>query len=256
MQTARKARPILNKHNEALLESWFPYRNERANYLMNVSRATRTIYMEVPKVACSTIKRTFQKIESEALGKPNIDDVHNKPDSPLISPLRTHDDIEEIYKESFVFSYVRNPFTRILSCYLDKIAGSQWERDIRLPQLGFDPKDAVSFVEFLLAVKKQNPVNMDIHWSPQTTLLSRERFHYDFIGRFENFSESFNKLVSFCTSRLETPREFEVINHNWHKTAAKAKLAEHYNDQVKALICEIYEEDFENFLYCKELAFI
>ena len=104
-----------------ILDKSFCYPPEKANYLINISKTYKYVYLETPKVACSTIKRTFQKAEVTALGGEVAKNIHDKNLSPLLSPLDIQNGLDSMFEgdEFFRFSFVRNPYSRILSAYLD-----------------------------------------------------------------------------------------------------------------------------------------
>src|SRR5688572_11911209 len=157
---------------DRVLQRDFPrVRPERLNYLVNISLKLRYLYVEVPKVACSSIKRTLQQLEDENRSPP--EDVHDRDASPLMAPY----DSLSLYLSAQHdprfrrFAFVRNPFTRTLSCYLDKCVQSPWERARLLPELGLSGDTIPTMHEFLLAVQRQPTPQMDIHWLPQAVIL-------------------------------------------------------------------------------------
>ena len=170
------------------LESIFPYPYKTANYLINVSNKHKYIYFETPKVACSTIKKTLQLLEVDGEREKLADNVHDKLATPLLSPMQLVNSLSHHIETHFTFGFVRNPYSRILSCYLDKIIGNQWEKDRRLPKIGYDPSDELTFVEFLNAIRKYPVEEWDIHWMPQVVLLAHGKIDLDFVGKQERFS--------------------------------------------------------------------
>ena len=228
------------------LKELFPYPYGAANYLINVSNKHRYIYFETPKVACSTIKRTLQSFEVDNDVDKLAKDVHDKAKSPLLSPMSLANPISRHIKTHFTFGFVRNPYSRLLSCYLDKIAGSEYERNIRLPKIGLDPSDDISFSDFLRAVKTYPVGEWDIHWMPQTILLAHDKIDLDFIGRQETFAPDFNKVLAFLNKE---ERSTEIINTNWHSVGANKKLEQYLTKEARELISEIYYDDFKAYGY-------
>lgn len=231
---------------EIWLKEHFPYKLGTANYLINVSNKNKFIYFETPKVACSTIKRSLQSLEigSEAT---LADDVHDKSKSPLLSPLSLANPLSQHIKTHFKFGFVRNPYSRILSCYLDKIVGNQWEKDRRLPKLGYAPSDNLSFVDFLKAVKTFPIQEWDIHWMPQTILLSHDKIDLDFIGKQETFDSDFSRVLHYLNG--EKQEEEKIVNVNHHSVNANKKLEKYLNKEAQDLVKEIYYDDFKAYGY-------
>lgn len=230
------------------LTSYFDYKPGTANYLINVSERYGLVYVETPKVGCTTIKRFLQEIEAEP-GADLPGNVHDKKNSPVQSPNSSQYTVDQILGGArFVrFSFVRNPYTRIVSAYLDKIVTNQWEKQRRLPPLGYDPNDEVEFHDFLKSISRYPPERMDIHWMPQHTILRPDRIDYEFMGRFETFTESFQYFVEqFLPTHLNrVPTE----NAAKHRTNADARVKELVGPKEDALIRQLYEQDFKTFDY-------
>jgi hypothetical protein len=100
------------------LEKTFGYPADEVDYLCNIGRRYPFLYFEVPKVACSSIKRTLQLLEAtREIGAPS--NIHDKKNSPLIGPLSSGLTYEQLFTSSNLirFAFVRNPYSRSLSCY-------------------------------------------------------------------------------------------------------------------------------------------
>lgn len=213
------------------------------------------MFVEVPKAGCSVVKRVLQYSEVGGEGIDPDASVHDRSLSPLAAPISDGFDLDELFgcpTPWFRFSFVRNPYSRALSCYLEKIAGEQWLRDIRLPGLGFDPSDDVSFAEFLRRVSVQEHRDMDIHWAPQHHLLSLRKVQYGFLGRFETFQADLRRLVDILG--LDVPDEL-LERRTAHVTAAAQKLHDYYDDETLDLVQEIYRKDFDLLGYGRDLRF-
>ena len=87
---------------------------------------------------------------------------------------------------------------------------------------------------------------MDIHWAPQSFLLNPNSINYDFIGRFENFSEDAKTV--FDMLNLEAPDELFNFG-KWHSTSASDNFNKYYGPEEKKLVEQIYAEDFLAFGY-------
>ncbi len=229
------------------LESIFPYSYRTANYLINVSNKYKYIYFETPKVACSTIKKTLQLLEVDGDREKLPDDVHEKHSTPLLSPMQLVKPLSHHIETHFTFGFVRNPYSRILSCYLDKIIGNQWEKDRRLPKIGYDPSDELTFVEFLNAIKTYPIAEWDIHWLPQVALLAHDKIDLDFIGRQERFDSDFKQVLHYVNGGEKTAGE--IVNVNHHSVGANKKLEKYLDNESEALIKEIYYDDFRAYGY-------
>lgn len=232
---------------------YFAYRRGRVDYLTHLSVRHRAVFVEVPKTGCSVVKRVLQYSEVEGRGFDPAVSVHDRSISPLVAPVSRGDDLAEVFGDPspyFRFSFVRNPFTRALSCYLEKIAGEQWLREKRLPDLGFDPEEEVSFVDFLRRVAEQPRRQMDIHWAPAHFLLGLGAVRYDFLGRFENFQADLQRVIDVLG--LEVPADLPR-QRTAHVTGAGQRLREHYDGEAVELVRHIYRGDFDALGYGSDL---
>ncbi|MGQ3487949.1 sulfotransferase family protein [Roseovarius pacificus] len=224
------------------LKALFANRPATANYLVHWTRGRNYIYVETPKVACTTIKHDLQM---DATGEPVTGNVHDRDASPLLRITDAPGEFKALNDDpdTFKFCFVRNPFSRALSCYLDKFVTNEWERQRLSGQLGFDPETPPTFIEFLEAVRAQDDMERDIHWATQTFLLRPRRYKYSFIGRFELFGPQFESIKAFLG--INVPSR----NVSRHATGASGKLDEFMTENAVSLIKEIYEFDFNNFGY-------
>ena len=109
------------------------------------------------------------------------------------------------------------------------------------------PDAQISLLQFLQAISKRKPEQMDIHWMPQTVLLQPDKVRYGMIGRLENFDADFSAIMQrIAPSFVET---YGAFNHSPHRTGAAEKLAELVGPQEEALIRQIYADDFAVFGY-------
>ncbi len=209
-----------------------------------VSKDYKFIYGETPKVGISTIKKTLaEKIFKRDI---NINDLHNREVYPLKTPNRM--DLEKKDFETFYkFAFVRNPYTRILSAYLDKIKRYREEKDGILRFLGLTDKDThITFHTFLETLEKMDPKLMNAHFRPQYLQLCYPEVNYNFIGRFERLTEDIDTVLSKIFNE-----NTEVKTLKPHQTGAseKDKLLKFYSKREIQLVQNIFAQDFIYFDY-------
>jgi hypothetical protein len=229
----------------------FGYPGDEVDYLCNIGRRHRFLYFEVPKVACSSIKRTLQMLEATSeLGAPS--NIHDKKNSPLVGPLSSGLTYEQLFISSDLmrFAFVRNPYSRSLSCYLEKIVSIESERRHHQKLLGFSQAEPVTFLEFLLAVDKISDRNREIHWKSQAGLIKDSSIQYHYIGRFEQLEGDFRHALTQIGVQPEAI-SLETVTH--HATNAQSKLKEFFGPAEMALVQKIYEADFRRYNYPLEL---
>jgi len=208
------------------------------------------VYLSVPKAACSTLKLTLQRME---LDDPAYQParVHARKGSPLASPTRLGAErVAALLADDAVlkFAFVRNPYTRLLSAYLDKIARRGKDRAQRLQDLGFDPQTRtreLPFSRFVQRIAEQSDYEMNPHWRPQSAQLLLARIDYGFLGRVESLEADLARLDGLLGGRL---LPFYAVRDR-HGTGAQALLRRHYDRATRRLVRERFAADFERFGY-------
>ena len=248
------------------IEKFYQYMPKREfEYHIHISEQNSYIYFETPKVACTTVKSILQDLEDLTQGKNPLKKehsiIHNKKISPLLSPsdigiekfsAMLNDD------KVFKFCFVRNPYTRVLSAFLNKINqhnGLQNKKISEILKLSGNTK--ITFLQFLEAVKTQSSVEMDPHWRPQTNQLFYGLVNYHFIGRFENFNDDLEKVINEISLHCHNKHKKDIFNNLTYqrrgdKTHANSKYNDFYSDNLRNLAFSIYEQDFQCFGYSKD----
>lgn len=214
-----------------------------------ISLRNKFFYAEVPKVACSTIKRMLICAEyGEKVDFGDFEFIHYREFTPLLT-IRQIGSLDRFFARQDVvkFSFVRNPYTRLLSCYLDKIVGNAGQKNQISIQLGYgDGSDQpISFEEFVDAILVQAPMHMDPHWRIQYDQTFHQGINYDFIGRFERLEEDLRHVISLIG--IDFDRYYEVTRP--HITGANEKLKQYYTPAIQEKVYQKYKLDFETFGY-------
>lgn len=230
------------------LERFFRYPTQTVDYVSHISERFKYFYLANPKVASTGALRALQLAEVDGDQSRVPEFVHERAASPLQAFSNTSRSAEEILGSPhfFRFTYVRNPFTRVLSAYIDKIETEAPERERLLPLLGFVPGKPPSFIEFLRAVQAQRDDWRDIHWTTQSRLIQANNIGYSFIGRFESFSTTFPLLLDHLgIDRAHHDTSARPV----HATSANARVLEYIGPEEREVIISIYHADFVGFAY-------
>ena len=225
------------------------------NYSVNISLKYKYMYVETPKVACSTIKTILQRMELEDPGfqRDDFEDLHNRDFSPLLRPQQVGNlDVLFERKDIFKFCFVRNPYTRLLSCYLDKIKGCKQQKVQVLRQLGSGQDDLdkeITFAEFVGAVIDQPVSCMDPHWRHQYYQTFQENIHYDFIGRFEKIDHD----LIIALDKISNSYNKYFGKECRHSQQTSRQLTSYYNEQLRKQVLSKFEIDFRHFNYDENL---
>ncbi|MEM7019044.1 MAG: sulfotransferase family protein [Pseudomonadota bacterium] len=158
------------------------------------------VYIEIPKVACSSFKIALADLLGMDLG-----DWEGNPhvaDFPNLAWQETYD--EPLFPGLFAFAFVRNPWGRLVSCYRDKIGGgvSDFTSFSIRPGVadclaGFEEFTAgMSFEEFAMAVASIPDTDADEHFRSQYTFIANEsrEIAIDFVGRYESLTSDLDAL--------------------------------------------------------------
>ena len=233
------------------------------------------IYRVVPKCACSSIGQIMFYSDH---GRYFDGDIHDAQDGiHKWSQDRSHRPIEEAVRghSALTFTCVRNPYSRILSSFFDKIAGIQrngkryrgnllpqlaqrYGVDVGSPENGFDFDQIASFRRFLLfardTIRWRRPMDPDIHWSAVSSHVAT------FIangGRYDHifFTEDFDAGMQRVLDATETPVKVDVAEvprfneSEGHGPKRAHPISAYFDDLSRHLMWEIYKRDFQLFRY-------
>lgn len=219
----------------------FDPRRLRQNLLVN--HAKEYVFIDNPKSASSTVKRELWDLE-RAEGR--------KEGEPL--PTAIHGDrfLKTSYgpeiRNYFSFAVVRNPYSRVLSAYLDKIDSERAAGRIFRKQARIANEAAVTFPEFVRTISASTPIEDDRHWTLQVDNLLQGSFRIDLLGSVENL----DRFLATFAARYQV----EKVNpgRSTHATGAVEKISRYYDEETRQLVAEKYRRDFETFGYSFELA--
>lgn len=251
-----------------------------------INRERRFIYCFVPKVACSSLKRWFVRVAgvSPADVAPNIHVFVANNFSLERLPRREADKFLRS-KDYYRFAFVRNPFARLVSAYLNKIVvpegpglapikrvqrGRIWELRKRLPYVrlrlstgsGADFQQGITFREFVHHVAHStSPGRLDTHWRPQSLLLGE--VEYDFLGLMENMRPDFEQVCRDLGLESDLP----VTNNSrigslqgptdcyadWSTSNLRAldsypPFERFYTPELKEVVHRLYRQDWDAFV--------
>lgn len=138
-------------------------------------------------------------------------------------------------EDYFKFVFVRNPWDRILSTFLNKaVKGADKKNQLKR----YSPFKDSSFGEFVYSIK-----NSDVDHE-ERRIRSQLKFvpdYVDFIGKFENITADMNRVCE----EIGIPFDgFPRINKTEHK-----HYTEHYDDETREIVAQKYARDIEYFGY-------
>lgn len=235
-----------------------------------VTPSQSVAYRVIPKCACSTIGQILYYSDHGTFFDGDIHDAqtgmmkwNQEENRDAISKAVTDPNI-------LTFTCVRNPYTRILSSFFDKICGIQRNgnryRGNLVPrlteqygvQVDGDFDQIKSFRRFLLfardTIKFRRPMDPDIHWSAMAghaATLVVNGGHFDSIVTVENFKDDMKSVMSKVDAAyhldIDTMPRFNESEGHGPKRAHD--VADYFDDLSMHLVQDIYGRDFAAFNY-------
>jgi hypothetical protein len=205
------------------------------------------VYIEIPKVACSSIKIALAGLLGIDLGPAN-----GNPHEVAFPTLSATPSGAELYPGLFSFGFVRNPWDRLVSCYRDKILGEVPDFTAFHPTRGiahclarFEAfRPAMTFRDFVRVVADISDDDADDHFRAQRTFVSNAAgdIAVNFIGRFENLASDFSRVAeTLGLPGLELTRAQAL--------RAKRRYAEFYSAETRSIVATRFREDIHLFGY-------
>ena len=230
----------------------------------------KVVYRVVPKCACSTIGQIMYFGDHGAYFDGDIHDAEQGIHKWNMDNSRDAIRNAIVGGEAYVFASVRNPYARILSSFMDKIAGiqrnGQYYRGDLVPKLkrtygvevegDFD--QIKSFRRFLLfvrdTIKFRQPMAPDIHWSSMSghiSTLVENGGKLDRIISTENFAKEMVEVES-SYSKANRPVLDPMPRFNESSGHGPKRLynyEDYFDDLSQHIVYDIYKRDFELFKY-------
>jgi len=146
----------------------------------------------------------------------------------------------------FKFSFVRNPYERLYSCWWSKF-GRHNSYDKLTCTYGVEQyishgDEAMSFESFVKNVIANCDVSDDktnSHYASLVSLFPREEL--DFVGRVENLQQDFGVVCD----KIGIPKQ-QLPHKNKHK---HGHYTEYYDDETRGIVAQKYAKDIEYFGY-------
>ena len=192
-----------------------------------ISHDKKLVFIHIPKCAGCSINKAFGLKVHAGTGHAGW-----KGHAPFIK------------KGYFCFTYVRNPWDRIVSLYhyfFNMKQGHQWYgQNHKLANIVGE----LDFKEFCERLDEFQKCGWSgIHFVPACNFLRnmKNEINLDFIGRFEHIKEDFIKL---CDKLGLKQQSLPHSNRSQHRN-----YTEYYNDETKQIVETKYKKDIEQFDY-------
>ncbi|MEA2020644.1 MAG: sulfotransferase family 2 domain-containing protein [Patescibacteria group bacterium] len=191
------------------------------------------IFVHVPRTGGSSIERHI-------CWKNNFPVVGHDTRKPNYKYLK---DRPRLYnKDNFIFTFVRNPWDRLVSAffYLNEGGGNPKDEKDRKKYLAKYEGNFKKFVKDAFANKK---ILEQIHFKPQYKWIcnNNKELLIDFVGKFENFNKDLDKLSKKLEIELDYPPVSNKSDHKFYR--------DYYDEETKRIIKNAYKKDVALFNY-------
>lgn len=199
-----------------------------------IDRHNKFIFSHIPKNAGQSIEKAlgisnYRSVNYESLIGP-CRDLEKFPYQPFFLQHLTLSEFKKYFQikieEYFCFSVIRNPWSRAVSSFVH-------EKKHHASKI-----KNCSFLEFL-----KNPQHVDPSHSllQHEFLFEGEKKLFDFLIKFENLQEDFNKVCQI----LNIPKKILPKENSGNKKHYK----EYYNSESFDIVSEKFSKDIETFNY-------
>ena len=203
------------------------------------------LYGRVPKVANSSIKAALCRL----LKSPQEKGVRTTADSfwrtgtnGQTSMLSNHD-ARMCRGTHFSFSFVRNPFDRLVSAYNNKLIELE-QIPGRMQAMGLE--HSMPFGDFLSVVAATSDDDLDIHLLPQSSILClKGQLIPNFVGHLETMGQDW-ALLQQLLRRERLPQLGKLPEKNVRCNANDRDVPRYFEDPgLVRLVAERYGNDLE-----------
>lgn len=194
-------------------------------------------FIAVPKNANTTIQTMVLKKFGLPFDARDYDTVH-------VASMKFSVSKEKLFnkrKDIFILGITRNPYSRLVSCYNNKIVDEEHGMTILYSPVLYRN---MSFDTFARRICKMPDWLSDNHFKSQTHFLFyKDKQLYTYIGKIEKFDE----LVQILRDKFDLPAPV-TLNVSKNKT----NWRDFYTPDLARMVYKRYKKDFELFGYKDE----
>ena len=212
---------------------------------------SKSIYTYIPKNMCSTLRASVAVANKVInFNEHDIQWIHSNNDAFVAT-------LSDLINAQFTFVIIRNPYSRIVSFYLDAITKPQFTIDMQKTIPHFDLQK-MSFTNFLDFISEDYLYYSD-HWQPQSNFLVYEE--YDLYIPMERFTEyqslleKESKIKIFDARQIinNTTGNYELIKDQDCSNLQPSDIINLNNQQLqpslKSLFTPLLREKFESLFW-------
>ena len=205
------------------------------------------LYGRVPKVANSSIKAALYRLlaSTPQKGERTTSDTFWRNATHGETSMLSNFEARMRRGTHFCFSFVRNPFDRLVSAYNNKILELE---EIPGPMQRMGLSKNSTFREFLECISYTSDEDLDVHLLPQSIILCHEgTLIPNFVGRLETMTEDWIKLHHVMQSE-GLPLLGKLPQKNVRRSDDRGDVSQYFADPgLVQLIVERYGDDLDLF---------
>lgn len=212
------------------------YRTEKLEYFVLADR--KLVYLVNSKAACSSIKKSLLGAANNDFNDNNYGEIH-KESKKLGFVVNNINNNQKVF---YGFTFVRNPFERLVSLYINKFEDIE-----KIEKIGFEYAkylggifdENISFSTFIDVVSTIPDRLSERHFISQHYLISNSALDMDFIGKMESINDDY-QLVAQKYGLPSLPHKNKSASYEYKSYYTKELLEKVYHR---------YEKDILNFGY-------
>ena len=202
---------------------------KQKDYSLSGFREHKCIFIHIPKTAGISVNKAL--FGSQGGGHKDV--VFYK---RAFGPLT--------YRNYFTFTFVRNPYSRLLSAYTFLKRGGFGEKDRRWADQHL--LEINCFEQFVFEWLNKETMYSYIHFIPQVNFVCDINLtpDVDFIGRFESLEADFQIVADRLGLQVSLPMLNKTSKKSWKEC---------YTLASKEKVSKLYRDDFKTFGYSTDL---
>jgi hypothetical protein len=251
-----KAQWQLNSPTSNLPQKWFwtayiVSDKHRFVYMTNYKVATTSILLSLLPLFDFDVKGAdFDNVTRGprfARNDKKIEDIHHLfSEHNQINKAHFLAGLDNRYQHYFKFTFVRNPWDRLVSCYNSKFV--KGGTGLRMGKYGeVSLRSGMPFGDFAEAVCQVPDEAADPHFRSQHVTICQDSpekaILADFVGRFENLQEDFGNIAQ------EVGLKARLSHINKSKNNSSSAYRDFYDKRIARMVGERYREDADIFGY-------
>lgn len=194
-------------------------------YPIHISLENNYCWFELPKCASCTIRQYLNKHTKKSLKE-------GQPFSLI--------EYKKEYLSLFNFAFVRNPFSRLVSCWVDKVRDhARWSKNRRQSDpIHYLIDNNYSFKQFITKICSEKNF-LDAHWRPLIDYLPEKHIESISIFNIEDFQKGFNAVCD----KIGTPKQKMSKKNN----TKHSHYTTYYDDESRRMVESAYAKDVKYF---------